>query len=86
MCNGCKKESPASIVVDRKRVQNIYVDHIKPIVDPAKGFEGWDVLIDRMFCEKDNLQVLCKTCHDVKTQEEKLIAKERKQKEKSQNE
>lgn len=85
ICACCKEESPATILVDRKRVKNIYVDHIDPIVDPSKGFEGWDKMVDRMFCEEDNLQVLCKKCHDLKTQEEKEIAKIRRQKEKDQD-
>ena len=51
--------------------KDVQVDHIAPVVDPRIGFEGWDIFIDRMFCEKDNLQVLCKTCHSVKTQLEK---------------
>lgn len=47
------------------------VDHILPAVDPEKGFESWDVFIDRLFCEKENLQAICVPCHKVKTQEEK---------------
>lgn len=51
--------------------KDVQVDHIDPVVAPHVGFEGWDIFIDRMFCEKNNLQVLCKTCHSVKTQLEK---------------
>ena len=81
-CGGCGEESPASIVIDRKRVNNIHVDHIKPIIDPSVGFVDWNDTIDRMFCESDNLQLLCKRCHDEKCSEEKDIAKARRQKDK----
>lgn len=84
-CAGCGEEVPTTVVdsVKRKRVNNIFVDHIEPIIDPAKGFESWDVTIERMFCDSSNLQVLCKSCHDEKCLEEKQIAKERRQKEKN---
>lgn len=55
----------------------VQVDHILPVVDPKTGFSTWDVFIDRLFCEKENLQVLCRPCHKEKTEQEKL---ERKQK------
>ena len=66
----------------RRRVHNIFVDHIDPIVDPAVGFEGWDKYIERMFCEADNLQLICKDCHDTKSAEERAVAVERRRKEK----
>lgn len=50
----------------------VEVDHIKPIVDPKKGFTTWDTFIKRLFCEADNLQVLCKPCHKDKTKQEKV--------------
>lgn len=68
----------------RKRVKNIIVDHIKPVIDPAVGFTTWDSFIEGLFCEKDNLQALCRTCHKAKTQEEIEIAKSRRAKEKEQ--
>lgn len=77
LCAGCKEIVPATVKVEGKRVKNIHVDHINPVVDPAVGFENWDVFISRMFCEGDNLQALCDACHKVKTDSEKAVARER---------
>ncbi|CAB4132444.1 HNHc domain containing protein [uncultured Caudovirales phage] len=55
--------------------KDVQVDHIKPVIDPKKGFVSWDTYIDRMFCEGKNLQVLCKVCHAEKTKLEKEISK-----------
>jgi 5-methylcytosine-specific restriction endonuclease McrA len=62
ICAGCNVPHPS---------KDVQVDHIEPVVNPTTGFVSWDVYIDRMFCEKSNLQVLCTTCHRVKTKEEK---------------
>jgi 5-methylcytosine-specific restriction endonuclease McrA len=62
LCSSCSKEFPA---------KDVQVDHIHPVVDPKKGFISWDVFIERLYCEKENLQVLCKGCHLVKSNEEK---------------
>lgn len=66
-CAKCNKNYPSS---------NVQVDHIEPVVDPATGFVSWDVYIERMYCEVENLQVLCKKCHLVKTKEEKNAKRE----------
>lgn len=78
-CEGCGNIVPPTIYDEdsRKRVTNIFVDHIDPIIDPAKGFVSWDETIDRMFCEIENLQLLCRDCHSVKSQKENAIAKQR---------
>jgi 5-methylcytosine-specific restriction endonuclease McrA len=47
------------------------VDHIKPAIDPKKGFISWDSFINNLFCEKENLQAICKVCHKEKTLKEK---------------
>ena len=65
-CAACKKLYVAT---------DVQVDHIKPVVDPKKGFVSWDVYINRMFCEIEDLQVMCKPCHKVKTDSEKLERK-----------
>lgn len=51
--------------------KNIQVDHINPVVDPKVGFINWDTFIDRLFCSKEGLQILCLECHKKKTNEEK---------------
>lgn len=70
-CNGCKKTVGVSRLVKGKRVNNVFVDHIKPVIDPDTGFTSWDDVIERLYCETDNLQLLCAKCHDKKTAEER---------------
>lgn len=67
-CSACKEQFVAA---------DVQVDHINPVVDPKTGFTSWDVFIDRMFCEIDGLQVMCKPCHKVKTDQEKLERKKK---------
>jgi len=76
-CRGYNRSShsvPNSIKVDGKRVQNVYVDHIVPVIGP-EGFVSWDEVIKRMFINSEGLQVLCKGCHDKKTKEERQNGK-----------
>lgn len=65
-CNKCKQEFTS---------KDVEVDHIKPVIDPKKGFQSWDEYISRLFCEEKNLQVLCKACHKIKSNKEKEVAK-----------
>lgn len=83
LCAECKQEVTATIKVGNKRKKNAIVDHIVPIVDPAVGFTNWHDCVERMFCEEDNLQVMCLDCHLVKCQEEKDIEKARRAGEKN---
>ena len=50
--------------------KQINVDHIIPAgtLRSANDLPGF---VERLFCEVDNLQVLCSTCHNKKTQDEK---------------
>ena len=57
LCNICKEEFPA---------KDVQVDHI---VGMGKG-RSWDDFINELYCEKDNLQTLCKPCHSIKTKAE----------------
>jgi 5-methylcytosine-specific restriction endonuclease McrA len=60
-CNTCKKWFPD---------KEINVDHIVGAgsLNCSADLAGF---VDRLFCEQDNLQVLCETCHNTKTQLEK---------------
>lgn len=70
-CASCKAISSIS---------GINVDHISPVVPVGKSYTDftWDQLIARLWCCEDNLQVLCKKCHNLKTKEEKRARKEAK--------
>ncbi len=47
--------------------KEINVDHIIPVVDPIKGFESIEIFIENLFCDENNLQILCVSCHSQKT-------------------
>ena len=48
----------------------IAVDHKLPIV-PVTGWDTFDGYIDRLFCNPEELQIICKEpCHAVKTKAE----------------
>jgi hypothetical protein len=59
-CASCNNNFPQDKVV---------ADHISPVV-PVTGFDSWDNVIERMFCEAGGFQVLCKECHHEKSQKE----------------
>ena len=67
-CAKCKKAFPSS---------QVQVDHIEPVVSTEDGFKSWDEYIERLFCEKENLQTLCKGCHAKKTLKETNESKQR---------
>jgi 5-methylcytosine-specific restriction endonuclease McrA len=53
--------------------KDVQVDHIVPVVPIERTLQemSYDEIVDRIFCGLDNLQVLCKSCHDIKTKNEK---------------
>lgn len=71
-CNRCGEEFTSS---------NIEVNHIEPVI-PVTGFDSWDKVIERLFCEEEGLEALCRPCHKIITKNEnaerKLNAKRKK--------
>lgn len=59
-CNSCKTGFPA---------KGVEVNHIVPVV-PVEGFDSWDGVIARLFCEEEGLETLCKPCHKEITKRE----------------
>ena len=60
-CNVCNAWFPE---------KKINIDHIIPAgsLRSAQDLPGF---VERLFCEVDNLQCICETCHNVKTKNEK---------------
>lgn len=54
---------------------NVQVDHLQPVVPVTTTLEAmtWDELVDRIWCDKKNLQILCEVCHNVKSVKENAV-------------
>ena len=50
----------------------VSVDHITPVVSVTEGFVDFNTFITRLFCGASNLQVVCDSCHNTKTQAERI--------------
>ena len=50
--------------------KEVQVDHIEP-AGSLKSYNDLAGFAERLFCEADGMQVLCKSCHGVKTAEER---------------
>lgn len=63
-CNSCGKECIRS---------KMHLDHIVPVVPVTTTAKAMPLnfLIQRLWCDHDNLQLLCIDCHKQKTKEEK---------------
>ncbi len=64
LCNCCKQYFPS------KEVQ---ADHIDCVINPLEGFIDFNTYIKRLFVEKDAYQILCLSCHSLKSKGENLI-------------
>ena len=64
-CNSCKEWFP-----DKK----INVDHIIPAGE-LNSANDLPAFVERLFCEKEGLQVLCSECHNKKTNSERKTKK-----------
>jgi len=77
LCAGYKREAhevPASLPPkpgNKRRINNVIVDHCEPVINPKRGFVSWDELINRLFVEAERLQILCHACHLEKTKDER---------------
>lgn len=56
--------------------KEIQLDHIHPVIDPHVGFVDWNTYIDRLFCDVSMWQILCRPCHNTKTDMENLVRDE----------
>lgn len=65
-----KKEYQCAECSDWFKASEVNVDHKIP-AGSLKTYEDLPSFCANMFCEADNLQVLCKPCHKTKTAEER---------------
>lgn len=72
-CNICGVEKPDGVME---------LDHIRPCVSPA-GWTNFDDFIEVLYSDSDNFQVICESCHNIKSLSEGQIrTKKRKKKKK----
>lgn len=72
--------------------KEMQADHIDPVVPVDGEWDGddrflgynWNQLLQRLFCEADGFQALCKGCHKAKCDEERKQRAEFKRKKSSQ--
>lgn len=71
LCNSCKQPQAKS---------SIEIDHIEPKVPLASIADELSIEqhINATWCDENNLQALCKTCHDIKSARENKIRRENK--------
>lgn len=67
------KHYTCAICQEEFTAKDIEIDHIIPVVSPTKGFTTWDSFISNLFCQKENLQAVCKSCHKEKTARERNV-------------
>ncbi len=64
-CNVCNKYFPE---------KEIQVDHIIP-VGTLKCGKDLEIFVEKLFCELDNLQCICTSCHLIKSNNERINKK-----------
>jgi hypothetical protein len=53
---------------------DLHGDHTEPVIDPEKGFEDWNIFMERLFLNE--IRPLCKQkCHAQKTKAENAVRK-----------
>jgi 5-methylcytosine-specific restriction endonuclease McrA len=65
-----KKEYQCAVCDSWCADKDVAVDHITPC-GSLKTFEDLPKFVATLFCEKENLQIICNTCHQIKTNEER---------------
>jgi 5-methylcytosine-specific restriction endonuclease McrA len=51
---------------------NIQLDHVHPVIPIDSSFEEMSIddVVNRQWCEEENLKPVCKPCHEIKTKAE----------------
>jgi hypothetical protein len=64
-----KKWCKCNICGCAEAISNCVVDHRNPVIPVDSSFEelGLDSTVDRLWCDPENLQCVCDTCHLIKS-------------------
>jgi len=65
-----KKEYQCNVCEGWFADKEVAVDHIVPC-GSLKTYEDLPRFVSTLFCERENLQIICNTCHQIKTNEER---------------
>lgn len=62
-CPDCGESTPTYLME---------VDHVIPVIGIAESLDDltWDQLVDRLWCDIQNLRAICKPCHSQKSTQE----------------
>lgn len=61
------------------------LDHIHPVDNPHYGFLDWNDYIARLFVDIDGWQILCRSCHNIKSGMEQEIRRQVKREKKKED-
>ena len=65
-----KKEYQCNVCKGWFADKEVAVDHINPC-GSLKTYEDLPRFVSTLFCEKENLQIICDSCHRIKTNKER---------------
>jgi 5-methylcytosine-specific restriction endonuclease McrA len=61
----------------------VSVDHKEPVIPLDGSFDpqnpDWNMFVERLWCDKSNLQRICDICHQAKTNQEREARKQLKE-------
>jgi 5-methylcytosine-specific restriction endonuclease McrA len=74
--DGRRFEYPCALCNDWFPDKEVQVDHIRPC-GSLKSYDDLPSFVSTLYCESDNLQVVCTTCHQAKTNDERRRRKKK---------
>lgn len=64
-----------AMCMDLFKGHQVHLDHIESVIALNNDGFDWNNFIPRLFCDVEGFQVLCTTCHEIKTfKEDKMRA------------
>ena len=74
----CRGSYECELCGHRSGPKGVQVNHKEPVVG-VEGFQGWDIYIERLFCDIDGLEIVCSGCHKKETEKQRNARKTKRQ-------